>query len=89
MGEINQDSGSQSQEDSYGVFAIERVFAFIIAVSLEENDCVSEQDIIIYLDQNFEKNKIRNMIIEGQETYLHIITKDNLLILLYYFIVNS
>ncbi|GBC04636.1 hypothetical protein RclHR1_00580001 [Rhizophagus clarus] len=66
-----------------------RVFAFIVAVSLEEDGRVSEQDIIAHLDRDFGKDEIRDTIVEGQETYLRIVTEDNLLILLYYFIVSS
>ncbi|GES79186.1 hypothetical protein RCL_jg6202.t1 [Rhizophagus clarus] len=100
-GEIDRDSGGQSQEElrgsrhndatkNGGIFSGNTiVFAFIIAVSLKEDSRVSEQDIIAHLDRDFGKDEIRDTIVEGQETYLRIVTEDNLLILLYYFIVSS
>ncbi|GES83500.1 hypothetical protein RCL_jg27755.t1 [Rhizophagus clarus] len=61
-GEIDRDSGGQSQEElrgsrhndatkNGGIFSGNTiVFAFIVAVSLEEDGHVSEQDIIAHLD---------------------------------------
>ncbi|GBB85004.1 hypothetical protein RclHR1_11590008 [Rhizophagus clarus] len=75
------------EESSQRIPCMKNIMSFCLYRSSvsEEDSHVSEQDIVAHLDRNFEKDEI----VEGQETYLCIVTEDNLLILLYYFIVSS
>ncbi|GES77749.1 hypothetical protein GLOIN_2v1488591 [Rhizophagus clarus] len=74
-GEIDRDSGGQSQEELRGSRHNDAtknggIFSGNTIGVLEEDGRVSEQDIIAHLDRDFGKDEIRDTIVEGQETYL-------------------